>query len=152
MDLVNSFQQQSKNNGIDDDPFLLTTTDIDTLVKIDNKPKKWMKIETCINNCHLKMSEEDQKNTFDSYWNNSTVISRYKFINEMAEVYLPKDCVKGTPIIIGEQKYYVFFNINKGNGFKHVCRPCFRFMLGEQEPFIKTVLAQKLINFTGKFL
>ncbi|XP_043463660.1 uncharacterized protein LOC122499394 [Leptopilina heterotoma] len=149
MDLANSFELSSEETQKKDDPFSLTT-DIDTFAKIDSKPKKWMKIESCINNCHLKISEEDQKNVFDSYWNNSTVASRYKFITSMSNVCLPHESqsIHGSVIHIGEKKYYVVFSLNTVDGKKTVCRICFRSILGEPGQFIKAVVAQKLISFS----
>lgn len=152
LDLANSFELPSEETQKKDDPFSLTT-DIDSFAKIDSKPKKWMKIESCINNCHLKISEQDQKNVFDSYWNNSTVASRYKFITSMSEVCLPNESqsIHGTVIHIGDKKYYVVFSLNTVNGNQTVCRICFRSIIGEPGQFIKAVVAQKVISFTGKF-
>lgn len=149
LDLANSFELPSEETQKKDDPFSLTT-DIDSFAKIDSKPKKWMKIESCINNCHLKISEQDQKNVFDSYWNNSTVASRYKFITSMSEVCLPNESqsIHGTVIHIGDKKYYVVFSLNTVNGNQTVCRICFRSIIGEPGQFIKAVVAQKVISFT----
>lgn len=100
-------------------------------------------LEQCPRNCYLKLTPDDIKRNFDSYWHNSTFSSRYKFIYEMTEI-IPTRYRFIKPKDPKYQQYQSIFYLSTKNGRGTVCKICFHRIIGEQDRLTDAILDVKL--------
>ena len=99
----------------------------------------------CKNECYLKVTEDDQKSIFNSYWSIGTFESRINFINDLTEfatsIYKYKS----------RSRYSTKFYLNTKQGRKFVCKSCFCLVLDVSDRFISTVLNIKWDRTKSKY-
>ncbi|XP_033228478.1 uncharacterized protein LOC117180204 [Belonocnema kinseyi] len=100
-------------------------------------------LEPCPRSCYLKLTPNDMKHNFDSYWHNSTFSSRYEFIYEMTEI-IPTRHRFINRINCKYQKYQSIFYLSSKNGRVIVCKLCFLRTICEQDCLIDAILDSRL--------
>lgn len=108
------------------------------------------RIPPCKYKCFLKISKNDQRNIFESYWEGATFHSRLKFIKGMTKVSkrVCSDQIDGH----GNPEYIADYYLRAKKGLQQVCRTCFRIALTEPDKFITEVLDEKLRESSSKCL
>lgn len=108
-------------------------------------------IPPCKNGCHLKITEEDRKNTLSAYSKKKEFRSRFNFVTDMIVM---------VPMMVHDKKspgtfkkiYNTTFYIKTIKGPKKVCKACLTLILEEKENFISTVLVKKFLKMNSKYL
>lgn len=130
-----------------------TMKDEDIEKKACNCPKNsesekcWSPLPACINDCHLKITEVEQRNIFLSYWQEQLFNSRFNFINRRTELTLQETCDKADRKEFRRGYYFV-----TSKGRQKFCKYCFNHVLDVSETFVSSVFNQKLYNMLSKFL
>ncbi|XP_033227576.1 uncharacterized protein LOC117179667 isoform X1 [Belonocnema kinseyi] len=116
---------------------LKNTDNIRITLSNSTPPTIWTPVLKCPKKCHLRIKEKEQKQAFVSYWQKSTVKSRFDFLYNMTE--LAERSNSGNI-------YDASFYLNTEKGRRQMCRHCFSHILGEQQESLKVVLNDKLLE------
>ncbi|XP_043475337.1 uncharacterized protein LOC122506956 [Leptopilina heterotoma] len=118
------------------------TTDSENCKCQTKSTEKWTPLLPCINDCHLKLTEIEQRNIFLTYWQEKLFESRSNFINRRTELTLQENCEPDSNRIIFQTEYH--FVTQRGR--QKVCKYCFYHILDVSKVFVTAILNQKLYN------
>ena len=156
-----NFEDEKSNLfQIDSDPLLSESEvqkrqdieeNIDKVCKAGNSPQNcktgrgWTQLAPCYNKCYLRITENEQKNIFNTYWNEGTFHSRLDYVNHMTEIVENLSSEN-------RHKLHIKYFLNTSEGRKDICKRCFSHILGVSLSFLKSVFEKKLCKMKRKYL
>lgn len=107
------------------------------------KDRRCIPLESCRMKCREKLKYSDQYNIFKRYWSLGSYNARVLYISGLMEL---KDVKFRSAKTISNKKrsHSCSYHVDVNGISTSVCQKCFRFIHGETDNFLKTVMKKKL--------
>lgn len=120
-------------------------------VTANKSKKRFIRLPLCKNRCAYHVTEQDQKRIFETYWENATTFSRYKYINDMVDI-IPSNRIQKAAKSYETKRFLSYYYLDTQQGRIKVCISCFCTAIYEQRAFVTIALrAKKRSALKGKY-